>query len=144
MVDFHFEVKLATFLFMSNCKCLICDPPLSQASCRKWFSFPLCPPSLPISFSFSLFLSSPLFPSLHRGKIRVNTGQDTPVSVSILTECKWGEGGGGGREEGYRKFTVDKGVSLENYENFGGISWISLWHIQTPPNLKLGAGYGWN
>ena len=99
MVDFHFEVKLATFLFMSNCKCLICDPPLSQASCRKWFSFPLCPPSLPISFSFSLFLSSPLFPSLHRGKIRVNTGQDTPVSVSILTECKWGEGGGG-REGG--------------------------------------------
>ena len=55
-----------------------------------------------------------------------------------------GGGGEGGREEGYRKFTVDKGVSLENYENFGGISWISLWHIQTPPNLKLGAGYGWN
>ena len=53
----------------------------------------------------------------------MNTGQDTPVCVSILTECKM-EGGGreGGREEGYRKFTVDKGVSLENYENFGGIS----------------------
>ena len=122
MVDFHLEVKLATFLFMSNGKCLICDPPLSQASCRKWFSFPLCPPPLPISFSFSLFLSSPLFPSLHRGKIRVNTGQDTPVCVSILTECKMEGGGEGGREEGCRKFTVDKGVSLENYENFGGIS----------------------
>ena len=114
MVDFHLEVKLATFLFMSNCKCLICDPSLSQASCRKWFSFPLCPPPLPISFSFSLFLSSPLFPSLHRGKIRVNTGQDTPVCVSILTECKMEGGGEGGREEGYRKFTVD-------YSTFPGI-----------------------
>ena len=55
----------------------------------------------------------------------MNTGQDTPVSVSILTECKMGWGGGGregGREEGYRKFTVDKGVSLEYYENFGEMS----------------------
>ena len=116
MVDFHFEVKLATFLFMSNCKCLICDPPLSQASCRKWFSFPLCPPSLPISFSFSLFLSSPLFPSLHRGKIRVNTGQDTPVCVSILTECKM-EGGGG--REGGRK-------AIENLLSIRGCHWKTM------------------
>ena len=72
------------------------------------------PPPLPISFSFSLFLLSALFPSLHRGKIRVNTGQDTPVCVSILTECKMEGGGEGGREEGYRKFTVD-------YSTFPGI-----------------------
>ena len=94
----------------------------------KWFSFPLCrPPPLPISFSFSLFLSSPLFPFLHRGKIRVNTGQDTPVSVSILTECKMGRGGGG--REGGRK-------AIEN--SIIGILW-KLWRnklnfIVTHPN----------
>ena len=121
MVDFHSEVKLATFLFMSNCKCLICDPPLSQASCRNGSPFRFAPPPLPISFSFSLFLSSPLFPSLHRGKIRVNTGQDTPVSVSILTECKMG-GGGGGREggrEGGRKV-------IENLLSIRGYHWNTM------------------
>ena len=54
MVDFHSEVKLATFLFMSNCKCLICDPPLSQASCRNGSPFRFAPPPSP---SLSLFLS---------------------------------------------------------------------------------------
>ena len=55
MVDFHLEVKLPTFLFMSNCKCLICDPPLSQASCRSGSPFRFAAP--PPSPSLSLFLS---------------------------------------------------------------------------------------
>ena len=113
MVDFHLEVKLPTFLFMSNCKCLICDPPLSQASCRSGSPFRFAPPPLPISFSFSLFLSSPLFPFLHRGKIRVNTGQDTPVSVSILTECKMG-----GREGGRK--------AIENLLSIRGYHWNTM------------------
>ena len=74
MVDFHLEVKLATFLFMSNCKCLICDPPLSQASCRKWFSFPLCPPPPPHLFLFFSLSIVPPFPFSPQGKNKSEHG----------------------------------------------------------------------
>ena len=46
----------------------------------------------------------------------MNTGQDTPVCVSILTECKM-EGGGGG--EGGRK-------AIENLLSIRGCHWKTM------------------
>lgn len=74
MVDFHLEVKLPTFLFMSNCKCLICDPPLSQASCRSGSPFRFAPPPPPHLFLFFSLSIVPPFPFSPQGKNKSEHG----------------------------------------------------------------------
>ena len=74
MVVFHLEVKLATFLFTSNCKCLICDPPLSQASCRSGSPFRFAAPPPPHLFLFFSLSIVPPFPFSPQGKNKSEHG----------------------------------------------------------------------